>query len=59
MRKPSWTSALTRREWLLLTTTAACSPGLPDSRDLVDTPEKRAAYLKEMLHACTELGPCY
>ena len=38
----------------------ACSPeqSLPDNRQLVGTPEKRAAYLAKMLKAlCTDLGP--
>lgn len=37
--------------------TAACG-GIPDGRSIVDTPEKHAAYMRDMLkRLCTDLGP--
>jgi len=45
---------------LVLSFINGCSQtgGLPDSRHLVDTPEKRALYLKKLLkELCTDLGP--
>jgi hypothetical protein len=54
-----------RRALLKAGAAASCSwrslaqpPPLPDSRHLVSTPEKRAAYLQDLLRAlCTDIGP--
>ena len=45
---------------MLLSLAGGCSGGksLPNSRHLVETPEKRAAYLSKMLKAlCSDIGP--
>ena len=52
-----------RRDFLascsaVLTAGAAACGGIPDGRSIVDTPEKRAAYMRDMLkQLCTDLGP--
>ena len=55
---------VSRRVWLagwlaaVARGAVAAAARLPDSRDLVATPAKRAAYLADMLRVlCTELGP--